>query len=166
MKTVVLMRHAKAEPEYSDCRDFDRSLTEDGRAMAQKSAEQLKEAGIQVGQILTSSARRTLQTAQIVAETLCPDAPLLAMDELYLAAPASYITAVRQQAENDIHSVLLVGHNPGIAQLMSSWAEDHFSVPPATISVFQIPLQQWEQLSEGQSDCELKLLVQHGHLSH
>lgn len=163
MKTIILMRHAEAENEHSGCPDFDRALTPDGRKMARQTAELLKQQAVQVDLIVTSAARRTMQTAQLIAEVLCPDAPFIALDELYLAAPGTYVSAVRQQAEAGDNAVLVVGHNPGLAELLCFFAQDHVSVPPSTVSVFELPLMDWSALSlEGQPECRQRCLIQGG----
>ncbi len=163
MKTMLLMRHAEAEDEHAGCRDFDRALTPDGRKMARQTAELLKQQAVQVDLILTSAARRTIQTAQLVAEVICPDAPFIALDELYLAAPEAYVSAVRQQAEPGDQAVLVVGHNPGLAELLCFFAQDHVSVPPSTLSVFELPFTAWSDLSiQGQPECRQRCLIQGG----
>lgn len=165
MKTVVLMRHAQAAHEPLGERDYDRTLTPEGRAMATQSALHLQQAGVRIDQILTSSARRTLQTAQLIAQTICPDAGILALEELYLAEPSAYVQAMCEQTSPGSETVLLVGHNPGIAQLICAWAEDHISVPPATMAVFQLHMTCWSQMTvEGTVQADLLQLIQHGHV--
>lgn len=145
MKTIILMRHAEAEPEHAGGADFDRPLTTAGLHMAAAAAELLKQAGTSVDRILTSSALRTLQTSAAMA-AVCPDAPCLALDSLYLCPGAAYADAVRQHAAPDDQVVLVVGHNPGIAQLMTDWAGLTFSVSPATVAVFQADTDEWRQI--------------------
>lgn len=145
MKTVILMRHAKAA-EHADGRDFDRPLTDSGRQMATETARLLLEEGLTVDGVICSSAVRTQQTARAVATVLCPDARVVTLDELYLSPPVACVSAVRQYATDDDQSILLVGHNPGMACLMHHWSGRTFAVPPCTVVVFELDLDEWDRL--------------------
>lgn len=163
MKTVILMRHAEARPEQPGSPDFDRRLSVAGEHMAHESAMQLRQTGVTVDRILTSSAFRTLQTAQAIAGTVCPDAPLLALDELYLAPAAAYSDAIRQITDLADQSVAVVGHNPGIAELMGQWMDRFLSIPPGTIAVFEIDTDDWRTITVPlKCPARLKAFIQDG----
>ncbi len=146
MKTVILMRHSKAAEQSAGGGDFARPLTAQGRSMAQASAALLTEAGIVIDRVLTSSALRTTQTAQLVAETVCPDAPFVALDDLYLSPASGYVPALWQHTSPKDHTVLLVGHNPGIAQLMQWWSGRALDVPPCTVMVLDSTVEDWQSI--------------------
>jgi phosphohistidine phosphatase len=116
-RRVILMRHADAQwPTYAG-KDFDRPLTERGESAAHFSASAIQEAGHPVDLILASSARRTQQTAQIVANTLgLPDAAVRLVDALYNASPNTLETQMCQVL-HQVNVVLLIAHNPGISEL-------------------------------------------------
>ncbi|MCA9035824.1 MAG: histidine phosphatase family protein [Planctomycetaceae bacterium] len=165
MKTLILMRHAKAAPLRPGERDFDRCLTESGLERTAESVKHLKEAGIHIDSLLASAARRTMQTAQAVAEVLCPDTPFHALDELYLASPESYLTAVSQYAEDHFQTAFVVGHNPGIGSLMCGLANRGLEVPTATTCVFEFSADSWCDLSEFRHQrpkTRLKLMILRG----
>jgi phosphohistidine phosphatase len=123
-KTVILMRHARAEDARIGMRDFDRHLTEDGCAMTEKVAAQLQALGVTLDRIVASSAARTKETAEIMAAGVGSSAPLIVRDRLYNATADSFASAVGQECDDDETSVLVVGHNPGIGGLMCHWAEE------------------------------------------
>lgn len=140
------MRHSKAAEESVGGSDFARPLTPQGRAMAQDSAALLTAAGVVIDRVLTSSALRTTQTAELVAETLCPDAPLVALDDLYLSPASGYVPALWQNAAPSDQTILLVGHNPGIAQLMHWWSGRALDVPPCTVLVLESAVEDWQSI--------------------
>lgn len=146
MKTLILMRHAEAVSEGSARTDFERPLTEDGRAMAAKTALLLSENELVPSRILASAALRTMQTAQVVAQSICPDAGLLALDELYLSTAVAYANAASNYAQEEDSVILVVGHNPGIARLMRQWSDQSFPVPPTTTVAFSISAAEWAEL--------------------
>ncbi len=162
MKTVILMRHAEAVPESSAARDFDRPLTAAGEAMAEASATVLTQEGVIIDRILTSAARRTLQTAEALA-VRNPDAPCMALDHLYLSPGDAFASAIRKYSEPEDQTVAIVGHNPGISHLMRLWSGRTFSVSPATVVTLDLDTDRWSDLlTDGSCLFVLRLLIQDG----
>ena len=143
LKTILLMRHAEAGHSHPTKRDFDRTLTDDGCQTAQQTGACLKLLGISVDRIIASSAMRTRQTAQFVASEVCPEAPRVFLDELYNATADAFASCIPGESSIEESSVLVVGHNPGIAGLMCHWAEQSLSVPPATLAIYQLQSTDW-----------------------
>jgi phosphohistidine phosphatase len=76
----------------------------------------MAERGFAPDQAIASDARRTTQTlTAVLREFTSPPRPTLDHD-LYLAAPSVLLSAIRA-APKDAKALLLVGHNPGIAEL-------------------------------------------------
>ena len=146
IKTILLMRHAKAAAEEPGETDFDRVLTTKGIHMAQKTASVMKDQGFRIDRIISSSAARTRQTADIVAEKMHLDAARLDLDELYLASANAFEAAVCERSFEDESTVLVVGHNPGIAGLMCRWSDKIFAVPTATVAVFESSAETWHDV--------------------
>jgi len=119
---LYLLRHAEAHPiGYRGCRrDFDRPLTPKGRKTTLEVANGLRVLGIELDAIWTSPAVRALQTAEIVAAQLNPRGPLQRVDELAPnAALASLIARLRREPLGQDGSVMLVGHEPALSELVS-----------------------------------------------
>jgi phosphohistidine phosphatase len=115
--SCILVRHAHAEwPAYTG-RDFDRPLTGRGLQEARTCAQAIAAAGLRPAQILSSPARRTQQTAEILASELqLPGSGLVFVDALYNAAAEVLQQELRRAAQQ--HGlVMLVAHNPGISEL-------------------------------------------------
>jgi phosphohistidine phosphatase len=135
---LILMRHAKAAPASIDGNDFDRPLTAAGRTAAAQAARQL--AGVRIARLLYSPARRTQETAAIVAAQLHLAAALLqAVPELYLATPAAIRAAVRAHRGAASH-VLIIGHNPGLSELGGELGERYADRHLATAGVWRLPM--------------------------
>lgn len=114
MKTLVLMRHAKAERSAESGLDFDRALTERGRADAALIGRVLAERGVKPDRALVSSARRTTETWEAASASF-GDVEVAYERTLYHAEPAAIRRAV--EALEDVAGVLIVvGHNPGVHQ--------------------------------------------------
>ncbi len=112
--------------------------------MTEKVAAHLLALGVALDRIITSSAARTKETAEIIASGVGSSGPLVVRDRLYNATADSFASAVGQECDEDETSVLVVGHNPGIGGLMCHWAEESLFVPPATLAIFEVAAdQQW-----------------------
>ncbi|TQL68189.1 phosphohistidine phosphatase [Nocardioides albertanoniae] len=116
MRTLVIMRHAKAESSAPS--DQERQLTESGHADAVAAGEWLAEQGVQPDYVLVSAADRTTQTWEDVAVAAEWDLTLAEYDEgLYAAGPSTALDLVR--GIDDGHStVVVIGHNPTMFSLV------------------------------------------------
>lgn len=95
--------------------------------------------------ILASSARRTRETAGQAAAAAHFSGAIDELDELYLADPEAYITAVRRNAP-DARRVLVVGHNPGLEALALILTGDPVALPPAGLVVCSLPIASFAEL--------------------
>ena len=109
-KRLILMRHAKSGWDDPLLADIERPLNERGRKSARALGGWLKEHGHMPDAVLSSSAARTRETF----DRLNIKAPVTCKRELYLA-PASVMLKWLKKCEGD--TILMVGHNPGIANL-------------------------------------------------
>lgn len=126
MHTLILIRHAKAEPEADSGADFDRALTEAGWAEARLLGRVLSDAGFRPDLVLASASVRTVQTWEAAGAAL-PPVKAEALDSLYEAAPETIMAeAVARAAKSGLRTgvVAVVGHNPGIATLAAFLARE------------------------------------------
>lgn len=118
MKRLLLLRHAKAVPATDPLADISRPLAERGERDARRIGARLREQVLSPSLILTSPAARALQTAQIVAATIDYTQENIALDRrLYLAEPATIVEIIAAQ-DAALGTLLLVGHNPGLTDLV------------------------------------------------
>ncbi len=117
MKRLTLMRHGNAKWKDPELTDFERPLNRRGGAEAQAMARRLEELKLIPTLILASPAKRTRQTADIVARELGIATRLIRTDEsLYLARAEDMLRVIRATGPRIPH-LMLVGHNPGISRL-------------------------------------------------
>jgi phosphohistidine phosphatase len=119
MKHLILLRHAKSSWKNSTLDDADRPLAERGERDAPRMGERLKGRGVRPTLLLTSPARRALRTAEIVGSTLgLGHEQTRTVPELYLATPDEIRGVVATQ--DNLHDcVIVVGHNPGLTELVN-----------------------------------------------
>ncbi|WP_306183904.1 MULTISPECIES: histidine phosphatase family protein [unclassified Streptomyces] len=113
-RRIVLFRHAKADwPQVSD---HERPLAERGRKDAAVAGRKLADSGVPFDLALCSTATRTRETWKLAVHEL-PHRPKTVYEErIYEASPGELIT-VLNETPDDIHNVVLIGHNPGVQGL-------------------------------------------------
>jgi phosphohistidine phosphatase len=118
MPTLILMRHAKAVRENEAASDRARGLTPRGRREAAAAAAALAAQDLAPRIILASSAVRTVETATIVAGVMPPQQGPRFLEQFYLAEPENIWTDAIA-AGDESATVLVVGHNPGLHELVA-----------------------------------------------
>jgi phosphohistidine phosphatase len=106
---LLLLRHAKSSWADPGLRDHDRPLNDRGRNAAQSMGEHLRARGWLPDVVLCSSARRTCETAALLA--LPSSVELAVEDDLYLADPDTVLHRIRA-VDDRAATVLVIGHNP------------------------------------------------------
>lgn len=140
------MRHGKSSWEY-DMDDFDRPLNARGTDNAIAMGRFLYEKIGTPQAILTSTAKRALDTASLAAEQLVFPKEKINMDEqLYLAS--SHTILERLAATSDeVESCLLVGHNPGLTMLINHFGVWLDNLPTASVACFVSEVSSWRDIS-------------------
>ncbi|HYG27304.1 MAG TPA: histidine phosphatase family protein [Caulobacteraceae bacterium] len=114
MDRLILMRHARAERRAPSGDDFDRGLTEEGKADAALIGQALARDGLAPGVAVVSAAVRAEQTWEAVSQSF-PRARTQVRRELYNAAPMQILDALEGQTAA---TVMVIAHNPGIHELV------------------------------------------------
>jgi phosphohistidine phosphatase len=158
MKTLGIFRHAKSDWNDARLRDFDRPLNERGRKGAALMGRHIREHGVAWDQILASPAVRVTQTIEIAShDSTGPQPPITWDRRIYLANSATLMDVLREQ-EGDPDAVLLIGHNPGLEDLIFDLVPDDGSsplrdvveekFPTAAYAVLEIDIDNWHDLDE------------------
>lgn len=149
MKELIIFRHAKTMADSESGRDFDRELKQRGRDDALAQADWMREAGLRPQRILCSTSARARQTAEIVCPHLGIDERHVEyLDTMYLASTGDLVRLLEQ---HDADSIMLVGHNPGLAYLVSffSGVQEHLSTAAIAHITFDPPTQGTPQPNTG-----------------
>lgn len=121
MRRLILFRHAKAVP-HGEVEDYERELTPDGIEAAAGMAAWLEGQGIAPDLVICSPSARTRQTWEAAARAFDPEPPVLFVELVYDADPATLFEIVRN-TDGEIQTLMLIGHNPGMEALASALAE-------------------------------------------
>jgi phosphohistidine phosphatase len=148
LKRLTLMRHANALWKDPQIADFDRPLNRRGNSEAEAMSRRLMELQLIPTMVLTSSALRAQQTADIVARELGVSLRNMRSEEaLYLAA-ADDILRVVQTTGPRIPHLMIVGHNPGISEVANLLAPSRRIDDLATAAVCSLTFdtRNWSQV--------------------
>jgi phosphohistidine phosphatase SixA len=121
MRELLLLRHAEAMNTGPDGRDMERPLSVHGQAQAREVGTWLAEQDADPDAVLCSPARRAQMTADAVCVALRTRTPRF-LPAIYQATPGELLSLVETHAP-DARQVLLVGHNPGMEQLLALLTE-------------------------------------------
>ena len=148
MKTLLLLRHARPTAHSPTGRDFDRPLAAAGRDEARLVGQFLRREALAPDLLVCSPAARARETAALVAgAALFPAATTTAarFDERIYDATAERLLEVVSEAAGDAGVVLVVGHNPGLAELILLLTGESASVAPATLARVELDIARWDE---------------------
>ncbi len=156
-RTLVVMRHAKTEEQKPGQKDYDRNLTERGRNDAMLMATILKEKGIMPKIIIASSANRTIQTAEIVANTLNYEIDKIQLSQTLYMSDSRRLANTVEAVDAEIESCLIIAHNPGISEFAFDLnrASISSSLPTSGLVVYSFLAHTWEDLFMVKNKIEL-----------
>jgi phosphohistidine phosphatase len=157
VKILGLYRHAKSDWHDARARDFDRPLNARGRKGAAVMGRHICEHGIKWNRIVASPAVRVAETIEISAEAAKSSPPVLWDRRIYLASSATLLDLLREQEGNPA-SILMIGHNPGLEDLIFDLVPDDGSsplrdvvedkFPTASFAVLELDIAGWQDITE------------------
>ncbi|GAA2247425.1 histidine phosphatase family protein [Rarobacter faecitabidus] len=168
-RTLVLIRHAKAESQLGAESDHVRPLALKGRSQASQLGRDLAAQSLIPQVVLCSSALRTRQTWELVSGTLLQAVSgshsgpqVLVTDDLYSASSKDLIGLVQEHG-GDASIVFVVGHEPTISMAADSLAgagsesaaaaQVRVGVPTGTACILRVG-QEWSGLSRSSAVLE------------
>lgn len=124
IRELFIVRHAKSDWSQAVARDFDRPLTKRGEKDAPLIAKWLKEQHIKPELLISSPAQRAKQTADaIISQLQIPQQNISFDKRLYLASTDTLLD-VLSELNHDLTAVMLIGHNPGLENLIIHLSQD------------------------------------------
>lgn len=141
---LILMRHAKSDWDDPSLTDHARPLNKRGRKAAEAMGDWLRDNHYLPDLVLSSDAARTVETC----ERLGLNADTRFLSALFHASPMVMMQVLRQGG--DAKTLLMVGHNPGIAEFAATLAAnppadpDFDRYPTCATTVFDLPIAGWQ----------------------
>jgi phosphohistidine phosphatase len=147
MKTLLILRHAKSSWRKAELADHDRPLSKRGKRDAPRIGNLLRREELVPDLIISSSATRARRTAELVSEACGYGGELQLERDLYAADPEAYLDALQLLPES-IKCVMVVGHNPGLEELLELLTGEWQRLPTAALAQVKLRLDAWEKIDE------------------
>jgi phosphohistidine phosphatase len=145
MKTLYLLRHAKSSWKDPDLQDFDRPLNGRGREAAPLVGRFIRKRKLRLDLVLSSPAARARQTAALVKDSAGLAAKLLYDERIYEADAALLLEVVIQTAES-VDTLMLVGHNPGMEELLTLLTGEEHRMATAALACVALDVEKWAKV--------------------
>ena len=157
VKQLILMRHAKSSWDDAELEDQERPLNARGRKTAALMADYMQDARFEPSIVLCSSALRARQTLELLKPAFPKGTTIKVEPNIYSAAGNDLLTRIRRVSPA-ARSVLLVGHNPAMQELVTTLASESADLerirakfPTAAVAVLDAPIDEWKQLAPGEA---------------
>lgn len=160
MKRLIILRHAKSSWDDSSLSDFDRPLNERGIKAARRMGVEVKNRSMGFDQVLASPAVRVRETLDRVAEGSGDRFDVEFDERIYMASADALLDIVRGILD-DSKAPLLVGHNPGLEQMLARLTSDDVrglrdkvlgKYPTGALAVVELPAEHWREVEEGSGE--------------
>jgi phosphohistidine phosphatase len=150
MKRLTLLRHAKSSWDDSFLDDFERPLNPRGRRTAPEMGRRLTAADSVPDLIISSPARRAINTARMVAREMnYAEARLIEEPSLYHAGWGQILDVINS-LETLAGHLMICGHNPGLTDLANMLCKARIdNMPTASVFCVDFDIDDWSQLESG-----------------
>ena len=149
MKTLYLIRHAKASWDHPEQPDIERTLTELGETDAHNIAQRLKKEGCKPDLIIASTAARALKTAEIFAEELGYPLDKITTDSHIYTGGVEEIVQLIKTFNSKTNTILLIGHNPTLTLLSHFLCEGlHMTITTCGVLGMGFEMKDWKEVVE------------------
>jgi phosphohistidine phosphatase len=144
--TLLVLRHAKSSWNHPELDDHERPLNERGRRDGPRMGELMRTYGLMPDIVISSDAVRAQLTADAVAEAARYAGEILLDPRLYMASPADILSLLRTVRE-DAETVMIIGHNPGLEELIEQLTGERQDFPTAALAHMVLEIDQWRDLT-------------------
>lgn len=152
---LILIRHAKSRQAEPGSKDIDRELTDSGYQQASRIGRYLYLKELIPDKLLTSHARRALATASLVADQLKMEpSQIEENEELYEASVRTLLKQIHD-LDDDLKSVIIIGHNPAITHLCEHLSKEEIgSLPSGSMVHLSLNNLSWQEVDKGTASVE------------
>ncbi len=132
MKTLYLLRHAKSSWQSLELDDFDRPLLEKGLKRSQLIIDYLLDKQVNVDLIISSSAARARQTAEIFAQAFNYEQERIIFEKKIYYGDTDKLFELFIDIPSWVNSLLIVGHNPAITNFSNHFLDNKIDYLPTS----------------------------------
>jgi phosphohistidine phosphatase len=158
MKTLYVVRHAKASLKDPDISDLERPLLEKGKKRTKRIIDFLTLHRVKPDIILTSPARRAMETAQYLAKGLsCSENIIKKLTYFYSIDERALLNEFLDFPDK-YKKVMIVGHNPAITNFVNFFSKKKLdSLPTSSVACLKFKMEKWEEIESAK--CTVEFVV-------
>lgn len=134
-RTLVVIRHAKSD-WGQDVPDEERPLNDRGRREAPGIGKWLADNLTRLDLVVCSPATRARQTWRLAGERFEPKIRTRYDERVYAAGPRE-LMSVLEELDDEIGTAGVVGHNPGLAELVETLSGERVELKTSTVAVLR-----------------------------
>lgn len=156
MKRLTILRHAKSSWDHSGLKDFERPLNDRGRKAARRIGKELRRRKMRFDLVIASPATRVRETLDEVATGYGDTFDVRSEPKIYMASVGALRSLVRE-IDDQVNAALLVGHNPGLEQLVVALSRDNRDglrprveekFPTGALAVIELDVERWSDVAD------------------
>jgi phosphohistidine phosphatase len=157
-KTLYLVRHAKSSWKHHGLGDSERPLNKRGKHDAPLMGKTLRNRGEIPGLLISSPAKRALNTAKLFAKEFnYPKEKIKISEILYMAANVDLYEVI-MKCDDGLRSIMLFSHNPGVTDFVNLIAGSNIENVPTTGTVrIDFDITSWEEIKNTKG--EIKFFI-------
>lgn len=151
MKTLYVIRHAKAVAHDAAPTDFERALSQRGHSDAARVATRVALEFPAPDVMLVSTAQRTSETARYFIEAWNLGAGSVQREPRVYDAPLRMLMKLVESLPSGAASSAIVGHNPGLSDLVSYLVTGrHGNLSTCEVAAIEMPAAtSWDEVAAG-----------------
>jgi phosphohistidine phosphatase len=134
--TLILLRHSKSDWSGDEA-DIDRPLAKRGRRQATEAGLWLATHVDRIDMAVVSTARRARATWNLVSADLGERPETRHDEDAYAASERELLDMVRRLGD-ELRTVVLVGHNPGLEDLADILIGERVTLPTSALAVIDL----------------------------
>jgi phosphohistidine phosphatase len=148
MKTLYLLRHAKSSWKDASLADFDRPLKSRGREAVEEMGQFLASKKTAISTLISSPSVRTRQTVEILLRHAALAVEPKFDQRIYEASLSTLLEVVRE-IPDDNDAAMLVGHNPGLEELLALLTREDRHMPTCALAKITFDSVSWSEVGRG-----------------
>ena len=143
MKKLIIIRHCKSSWSNLTLNDFDRPLNnrgiQDGNLMSKELSKKIDNVDL----LISSSSKRTRLTADFFIESIKIN-KISFIDDLYHSSSENIINKLKK-ISNTHESIMLIGHNPGLTDLVNKLTSINlYNLPTCGVAIVNLNIKNWD----------------------
>src|SRR4026207_2004659 len=147
MRTLYLLRHAKSSWKDASLPDFDSPLKGRGQDAAKQMGEFLASQKVSISTLISSPSVRTRETIEILLRHARLQVEPLFDQRIYEASLATLLQVV-SEISSDHKTAMLVGHNPGMEELLAFLTHETRHMPTCALARISLDVS-WKEVGRG-----------------